>query len=258
VTKPAVLGVATFSNLSIDNSGSGFRLSATATGVSGATSSPFTINAGTATRVTYTVQPGTTSAASFIPGATGPTIQVTARDALGNPVKTYTGSVTVTLSANPPGGTLAGTKTVSAVAGVASFNDLTLDKSGAGYRLVGTAAGLAPDTSDAFSITAGTATQLLFTVQPSNAVHAVAIAPAMRVTALDAMGNVATGFTGNVTLAIATNPSVGTLAGILTVAAANGVATFTGLSINNVGVGYVLKASAAGLTDALSVAFNIN
>ncbi len=258
VTKPAVLGVATFSNLSIDNSGSGFRLSATAAGVSGTTSSPFTINAGAATRVTYTVQPGTTTAASFLPGATGPTIQVTTRDALGNPVKTYTGSVTVALSANPPGGTLAGTKTVSAVAGVASFNDLTLDKSGAGYRLAATAAGLAPDTSDAFSITAGAARQLLFTVQPSNAAAGVAIAPAMRVTALDSLGNIATGFTGNVTLAIAINPSGGTLSGIVTVAAANGVAVFTGLSINNAGAGYVLKATAAGLTVGLSSAFNIN
>ncbi len=258
VTQGAVLGVATFSNLSIDNSGSGFRLSATAAGVSGTTSSPFTINAGAATRVTYTVQPGTASAASFIPGATGPAIQVTARDALGNPVKTYTGSVTVALSANPPGGTLAGTKTVSAVAGVASFNDLTLDKSGAGYRLVGSAAGLAPDTSDAFSITAGAARQLLFTVQPSNAVAGVAIAPAIRVTALDSLGNIATGFAGNVTLEIATNPSAGTLSGILTVAAANGLAVFTGLSISNAGAGYVLKATATGLTDGLSAAFNIN
>ena len=250
--------MATFSNLSIDNSGTGYRLSATASGVSGATSAPFTINAGAAARVSFTVQPGSAVAATFIPGATGPTIQVTTRDALGNPVKTYTGNVTVALAANPPGGTLAGTTTVAAVAGVTTFNNLTLDKSGAGYRLVVTALGLAPDTSDAFSVTAGAATQLLFTVQPSTAVHAVAIAPAMRVTALDAQGNVAAGFVANVTLAIATNPSGGALSGVVTVAAANGVAVFAGVSINNAGVGYVLKASSAGLTDGLSAAFTIN
>lgn len=258
VTKAAVAGVATFSNLSIDNSGTGFRLSATASGVSGATSAPFTINAGAAARVSFTVQPGSAVAATFIPGATGPTIQVTTRDALGNPVKTYTGNVTVALAANPPGGTLAGTTTVAAVAGVTTFNNLTLDKSGAGYRLVVTALGLASDTSDAFSVTAGAATQLLFTVQPSTAVHGVAIAPAMRVTALDAQGNVATGFVGNVTLAIATNPSGGALSGVVTVAAANGVAVFAGVSINNAGVGYVLKGTSAGLTDGLSAAFTIN
>ncbi len=258
VTKAAVAGVATFSNLSIDNSGTGYRLSATASGVSGATSAPFTINAGAAARVSFTVQPGSAVSASFIPGATGPTIQVTTRDALGNPVKTYTGNVTVALAANPPGGTLAGTTTVAAVAGVTTFNNLTLDKSGAGYRLVVTALGLAPDTSDAFSVSAGAATQLLFTVQPSSVAAGALITPAMRVTALDAQGNVATSFVGNVTLAIATNPSGGVLSGTQPVAAVSGVAVFTGFSINLAGLGYVLKASAAGLTDGLSSIFNIN
>lgn len=258
VTKAAVAGVATFSNLNIDNSGTGYRLSATAPAVSGTTSSPFTINAGAATRVSFTVQPGSAGSTATIPGSNGPTIQATVRDALGNPVKTFTGNVTVSLLVNPAGGTLSGTATVAAVAGVASFNNLTIERSGSGYRLGVNAAALIPDTSDAFTINPGAATRLLFTVQPSTAVHNVAIAPAMRVTALDAQGNIATGFTGNVILAIATNPAGGTLAGVLTQAAANGIATFAGLSINNVGSGYVLKATAAGLIDGLSVAFNIN
>jgi hypothetical protein len=120
------------------------------------------------------------------------------------------------------------------------------------------AAGLVPDTSDAFSITAGPATQLLFTVQPSSVAAAAVIAPAIRVTALDGQGNVATGFVGNVTLAIGTNPSGGALAGVTTVAAASGVASFAGLSINLAGVGYTLRATATGLTQAFSAAFNIN
>jgi hypothetical protein len=117
---------------------------------------------------------------------------------------------------------------------------------------------LTADTSDAFTITAGAATQMLFTVQPSPAAANAAITPPIRVTALDAQGNVATGLAGNVTLTIATNPSAGALAGVTTVAFANGVAVFSGLSINNAGVGYVLKASAAGLPDVLSAAFTIN
>ena len=254
----AVAGVATFSNLSIDNSGTGYRLAATATGVAGATSTPFTINAGAATRVNFIVQPGTTSSMAIIPGATGPTIQVTARDALGNPVKTFTGNVTIALSSNPAGGSLSGTTTVAASAGVATFNDLTIDKAASGYRVAVTSAGLAPDTSDAFSITAGTATQLLFTVQPTSVAAGVAIAPAIRVTALDAQGNIATGFVGNVALAIATNPSGGVLTGVATVAAANGVATFPGLSIAPAGIGYTLRATSGTLTQATSAAFNIN
>lgn len=258
VTVSAAAGVATFSNLSIDNSGTGYRLAAVAAGVSGATSTPFTVNPGAAARVTFTVHPGSAAAATIIPGSTGPTIQATVRDALGNPVKTFNGNITVSILTNPVGGTLSGTTIVATAQGVANFNDLTIEKASAGYRLGVSAAGLAPDTSNAFSITPGTATSLLFTVQPSNANASVIITPAIRITAFDAQGNQATGFTGNVTLAIANNPSGGVLSGTTTVAAANGVASFSGMSISLAGIGYTLKATAAGVTQATSAAFNIN
>src|SRR5256885_6697001 len=48
----------------------------------------------------------------------------------------------------------------------------------------------------------------------------------------DAQGNTATGFTGNVTVAIGTNPGSGTLTGPATVAASAGVATFANLAID--------------------------
>ncbi|HET7250881.1 MAG TPA: hypothetical protein VFI79_13610 [Gemmatimonadales bacterium] len=258
VTANAVAGVATFSNLSIDNSGTGYRLNAVGAGVSGATSTPFTVNPGAAARVTFTVHPGSAASATIIPGATGPTIQATVRDALGNPVKTFNGNVTIAIVTNPVGGSLSGTTTVATANGVANFNDLTIDKASAGYRLGITAAGLAPDTSNAFSISAGAATSLLFTVQPSNTTAGGSISPAIRVTAFDAQGNQATAFSGNVTLAIADNPGGGTLSGTTIVGAANGVAVFSGLSINLAGVGYTLQATAAGLVAATSVAFSIN
>ncbi|HXJ30432.1 MAG TPA: hypothetical protein VNG35_07320, partial [Gemmatimonadales bacterium] len=258
VTANAVAGVATFANLSIDNSGTGYRLSAVAAGVSGATSTPFTVNPGAAAIVTFTVHPGSAAAATIIPGATGPTIQATVRDALGNPVKTFNGNVTIAIITNPAGGVLLGTTTVATANGVANFNDLTINKASAGYRLGISAAGLAPDTSNAFSVSAGQATSLLFTVQPSSATAAAAISPAIRVTAFDAQGNQATGFSGNVTLAIANNPGGGTLSGITTVGAANGVAFFSNLSISLAGIGYTLQATAAGLVPTTSVAFNIN
>jgi hypothetical protein len=257
-TVAAVAGVANFTTLNIDNSGSGFRLSATASGLSGALSAPFTINAGPPIRVTFSVQPASTTAGATIPGVSGSTVQATVRDALGNPVKTFTGDLSVALLTNPAGGVLSGTTTVVAVAGIATFNNLSIDRSGNGYRLAVSSTGLASDTSDAISITGGTATQLLFTVQPSNAAANATIAPAVRVTVLDALGNVATGFIDIVTLAIGTNPSGGTLAGTTAIAAVNGVATFTPLSINNAGVGYRLTATAPGVTAATSALFNIN
>ena len=57
------------------------------------------------------------------------------------------------------------------------------------------------------------------------------------------------------TLAIGTNPGGGTLSGTTTVAAVNGVATFSNLSINKVGTGYTLTASDGSLTAATSSSF---
>src|SRR5204862_3568325 len=143
--------------------------------------------------------------------------------------------------------------THAAVGGVATFANLASDKVGTGYTLAATGAGSA--TSTAFNITAGTATQLVFTVEPSTTAAGAVITPAVQVTAQDAQGNTASGFTGNVTVAIGTNPSTGTLAGTQADAAVAGVATFSGLAIDKVGTGYTLTATGAG--SATSTAFNI-
>ena len=257
-TVNAVNGVATFSNLDIKRSGSGYKLSAVAAGVSGALSASFTINPAAPSAVDFVTQPASTTAATTILGLNGPTITVAVKDSMGNPVKSFAGTVTLTISTNPGGGTLSGTSTVDVINGIATYNDLSINIAGTGYRLTASTTGLAPVVSDAFSITGGTATQLLFTVQPSSVGAGALIAPALRVTALDAQGNVATGFTGSVTVAIGTNPSGGALAGVATVAAANGVATFSGLSITPAGIGYTLQATSGGLTPATSATFNIN
>src|SRR5439155_988919 len=86
-------------------------------------------------------------------------------------------------------------------------------------------------------------TQLAFTGQPSNAVAGAAITPVVQVSAQDALGNTITSFTGNVTVSIANNAGGGTLSGTVTIAAVNGVASFSTLSIDKVGSGYTLTAS---------------
>jgi len=138
------------------------------------------------------LQPTTTTAGATIT----PAVQVTARDAHGNTASGFTGTVAVAIGTNPGGGTLAGTATVTAVAGVANFATLSIDKPGTGYTLAVTAAGLTGATSGAFNITAGTATQLVFTVQPTTTTAGAAIAPAVQVTARDGLGNTAAGSRG--------------------------------------------------------------
>src|SRR5207249_8180925 len=100
-----------------------------------------------------------------------------------------------------------------------------------------TAGGLSGATGAACAITPGSATQRVFTLQPTTATAGGTIKPAVRVTARDALGNTATGFVGNVTVAIGTNPAGGTLGGTRTFAAIAGVATFPSLSINQAGKG---------------------
>src|SRR5205807_847318 len=145
------------------------------------------------------------------------------------------------------------TATVAASAGVATFANLSIDRVGTGYTLTATGAGSA--TSTAFNITAGTATQLVCSVEPSTTPQGAAITAAVQVTALDASNNTATGFTGNVTRAIHSFPTRRSSDLTATVAANAGVATFANLSIDRVGTGYTLTATGAG--SATSTAFNI-
>src|SRR5205823_839864 len=188
-------------------------------------------------QLVFTVQPGNTTAGAPI----APAVRVTAQDPQGNTVTSFTGDVVMTFGTNTHGGALAGTKTVPAVAGVATFADLSIDKAGAGYTLQATAGSLTAP-SAAFTITPAAAAKLAFTVQPS-ATQAGATIPAVRVIARDGFGNTATGFSGNVSLVIGNNPSGGALHGTIPVAAAAGIATFGDLSIDKAGTGYTLKAT---------------
>jgi hypothetical protein len=72
---------------------------------------------------TFIQQPANTVAGSTI----APPVTVQIFDTADNPVNA-TFAVTVTLDNNPSGATLSGTKTVSAVNGLATFNDLSIDK----------------------------------------------------------------------------------------------------------------------------------
>src|SRR5207245_1276236 len=96
-------------------------------------------------------------------------------DAQGNTVTTATISITLAIGTNPASGTLAGTKTVAAVNGVATFSTLSLNVAGTGYTLTATATALTGATSNAFNIGAGAAAKLAFSVQPTNAAAGSAI-----------------------------------------------------------------------------------
>src|SRR5207244_7979872 len=78
-TVAAVNGVASFATVTVDTTGTDSWLTATATGLSTATSSVFSITPGAATQLARSQQPGTTVANRLIT----PAVKVRALDALG-------------------------------------------------------------------------------------------------------------------------------------------------------------------------------
>jgi hypothetical protein len=148
-TKNAASGLAAFTDLTIDKAGNGYTLTASSTGLTGATSAAFNINPLVPTKLAFIVQPGDTPIGSFISGA--PTVAV--QDSAGNTVTTANRAITITLVNNSNLGTLNGTKTKGTTGGVASFSNLTIDQPGSGYALRATSTGLTSATSSAFAIT---------------------------------------------------------------------------------------------------------
>src|SRR5438034_759576 len=187
-----------------------------ATGAGSVRSTELNVTAGTATALVFSVEPTNTVAGAAIT----PAVQVTAQDASGNTASGFTGNITVAIGTNPSTGTLSGTKTVAAVAGVARIADVSIENAGTGHTLTATGAG--STSIAAFNITPAPPSVPARRSSELNTVAGAAITPAVQVTAQDASGNTASGFTGNVTVAIGTNPSTGTLSGTKTVAAVAG------------------------------------
>lgn len=253
LTVAATGGVATFSNITLNKVGTGYTLTAAATGLTGATSASFAITPAAASKLAFSVEPSDAAAGA----AVNPAVKVRILDAQDNLVASATDNIIIAIGTNPGTSTLSGTATVSAAAGEATFSNLSLNKSGTGYTLGATATGLTAATSATFNITPGAPDHLAISVQPSTVTHGVAINPAVQVQVLDAEGNLCTGAANSISFAIGTNPGSSTLSGTTSVAASSGVASFSTLSLNNVATGYDLVATATGLTSATTNAFNV-
>lgn len=217
--------------------------------------SPVTFTAtgtsGEATKVVLTRQSaGTASGSAF---TTQP--QVTIQDAAGNTVSSSTARVTATISDD---GTLVGTTTAIATAGVATFTNLGIaGKAGTAYTITYTVSNLDP-ANQIVTVTPGLASKLAITRQPSSStVSKAPFAVQPEVTIQDAEGNAMTDATNAITLTLSTG--TGKLDGMMTMNAVAGVADFSGngLNIDLAGADKVLTASAVGLTAAATNAFAI-
>ena len=183
------------------------------------------------------------------------TVKVSVETANGAVVTSDTSAITLALQGGNAGATLGGTKTVNAVAGIATFN-LSVDLAGSGYMLHATDGSLTPADSTAFNIVHGSASKLAFTTQPPASTQA-GTGFGVVVTAQDAAGNTVTSDSSAVTLSLTCGcATVGGTNIIVTIA---GVATFPAVNITKAGMAYQLKAtdSNAGVAAATSTAFDI-
>ena len=259
LSQAAASGVASFGGCQIVGKAGNYTLSATATGLSTATSSSFGIGVGPAALVTFTTQPG--GGANGAAWTTQPV--VTVEDSGGNTVTSSGASVTLAIASQPGSGaslTCTGGLSQTAASGVASFGGCQIVGKAGNYTLSATATGLGTATSNAFTVSAGAATQLVFTTQPVGGKKGNPFATQPVVTVEDSLGNTVTNNSSTVTLAIGTNPSGGTLTcpGGLSQNAVNGVVNFSGCSINKSGAGYTLTAADGSLTPATSSAFTVS
>jgi uncharacterized repeat protein (TIGR03806 family) len=95
-------------------------------------------------------QPGTSTAAAPI----SPAIRVAIQDASGALVTGATATISLAIGSNPAAGTLSGTTTQAASAGIATFPSVAINAAGSGYTLIASSSGLASATTTPFSVLA--------------------------------------------------------------------------------------------------------
>lgn len=205
------------------------------------------------TSLAFRTQPGSTRSGA----ALAPALQVEIRDGGGAVMTGSTAQVTLAISSPPAGVVLAGTVTVAAVGGVATFGDLSVARTATGLRLAASSPGLSGATSAPFDVTPGAPAALAFAVEPGATTGGIGWTPAVTVSVHDAAGNLVDDAPVDVTLALEGGSGGAQLGGTTTVASASGQAAFGDLAVDLVGAGYQLAATAPGLPVARSAPFDV-
>ncbi len=232
-------GIATVGGWTLGTTAGANSLTASASGYASATiNATGTVGAASATTSTVSASPTSLTAN----GSATSTLTVRLKDANGNNLTT--GGATVTF-ATPSAGSIGpvtdnndGTYSATYTAGSAAGN-VTIQPKLGGTSFTNTAT---------IGLTAGTATQLVLTTSASGSASGAAFTTQPVVQIRDASNVLVGGSTANVTMSVSSN---GAVVGTSTVAAINGVATFTNVGISGTaGMSYTLTFASAGLTSA--------
>lgn len=232
-------GIATFGNLIFDTAGS-YTLSATdiADSLGAGPSSAIIINAAAATHFTVSAPLTATAGVPFA-------FTITALDQFGNIATGYSGTVqfgsTDEQAILPPNSTLTdGTSVVSATLKTAGNQTIT------GQDITHSITG----TSGPISVSPSTSAKLIIVSQPSTGTSGGTLG-ALSVDIEDQYGNIVKSDDSAVSLEIAAGPTGGTLGGVTSVDASNGVATFNNLTLSPAG-NFTLRATDGALSPATS------
>jgi len=246
LTQSVVDGVATFSNLSFLGTQNNVFLKATDSAFTlpapgyAAPNNNINVTFAAPAQLAFAPGPVTTAVGSPII----PAVMVNVEDQNGNTDTVAPTNVTLSLVGGT--GTLSGTLTIQTLNGVAGFTNLSIDTPGT-YQLEATA-GAVTALSNSF-VVMGPPTHLVFQAPPINVSADAAVS--LRVAIEDAAGNIAMADDAIATLTVSGGPTNSVPPGPFTVAAVNGIATFTGLIFSNAGT-YGLTATSGDLAQGVS------
>jgi hypothetical protein len=248
VTVHAVKGIATFSNVSIDNVGI-YRLYAADGAINPTVSSLFTITPAAATHLVYAAPPGNTTAGVVYK----PAVVVYAMDQFDNIVRNV--NTPVTLKILNATALVYGASTVNLNNGAAIFNDVWLETAGV-YEMAANALSLA-SIKRGFYVYPTTPAKIGFEPTPVGDKHGGKFV--LGVVAEDVFGNIVTGDeTGKITLKLNAHPTGAVLSGTLTVNVVNGLAPFLNLSINLAGTYSLAATDSFGIAGVTSGTFAVS
>jgi adhesin/invasin len=252
-------GIATVGSWTLGTAAGGNTLTATSGSLSG---SPVTFTAtGTAGNAAQIAINGGNGQSATVNTAVAVAPSVIVTDAFGNPVS----GTSVTFAVGLGGGSIIGAGATTDANGIATVGSWTLGTTAGTNTLTASSGSLSgsPVTFTATG-TAGAATKLVFTGQPTDAAANATITPPVVVTAQDQFGNTATTFSGSIAVSITlgTGNPLGQLNGNTIISANAGVATFPDLSITASNTlllfpSYSLTAQAGGVGDGVSNTFDI-
>jgi hypothetical protein len=245
-TVRAVNGVATFSNLVVNQAGS-YTLSASDGSLTGPTSRSFTVNPAAANKLVFMQTPAAGTAGQ----ALSPSVQVVVEDRFGNVVTGNRSTITLLVHSGPGGFANGSTTRIAAVNGVATFSKLFLTEVGS-YALSAADGSLTGAISSSITVNPAAAYKLVFLKTPTLGNVGQVLSPTVQVAVEDRFGNVLTGDSSYVTIAVNTGPIGFRSNSTVKVVAVNGVATFNNLIFNMAGT-YTLAAWDFNLSSPVSV-----